>query len=122
MFVDNDADVPAHPDRPEVLILRPVQLVEAHARTGGIQLKVEGGRLDCLLLLAGQFEQAIVKGAGESEVHTVVKWSCRCRSEVLGKTQGATYPDKEGSFPNRFSDFGRSHSIDESRWMGPSNK
>ena len=56
-----------------LIILRLVQLVEAHARIRRIELQVEGRRLDRLLLVAGQFEQAVVEGAGKAEVHGSIR-------------------------------------------------
>ena len=44
----------AHPHRPEIVVLRLVELVKAHAGVGRVDLQVERRRLDRLLLLAGQ--------------------------------------------------------------------
>ena len=67
--VDDQADVAARPDGPEVRVLGLAQLVKAHARVGGVELEVEGGRLHRLLLLVGQLGQAVGEGIGDAEVH-----------------------------------------------------
>jgi len=53
----------------EVLVPRLVQLVQAHARIGRVQLEVEGGGLDGLLLLASQLGEAVGEGIGDAEIH-----------------------------------------------------
>jgi hypothetical protein len=68
-LVDDQPDVSVHPDGPEVLVLRPVQLVELHPRAGRVELEVEGGRLDRLLLLTGQPGEAVRERVSDEEVH-----------------------------------------------------
>lgn len=58
-------------DRPEVLVLRPVELVEAHPRTGRVQLQVERRRLDGLLLVAGESSETARERVGDAEFDEV---------------------------------------------------
>jgi hypothetical protein len=57
----------ANPHRPEVLVFRLVELVEAQAGTGGIDLQVERRRLDSLLLVDGQASEAVGEDVGDAE-------------------------------------------------------
>ena len=59
------------PHRPEILVLRLVELVEAHARIGRVELQVEGRRLDGLLLVAGQSGEAVGEGIGDAKFHDI---------------------------------------------------
>jgi hypothetical protein len=43
--------------------------VEAHPRAGRIDLQIEGGGLDRLLLVAGQPREAIRERIGDAELH-----------------------------------------------------
>jgi hypothetical protein len=70
-FVNDQPDVGTHPHRPEILVLRPVQLVEAHAVACGIHLQVESGRLGRLLLVAGQAGETVGEGVGDEEGHSL---------------------------------------------------
>jgi len=65
--VYDDAEVAAHADGPEVLVLGPVELVELHPRIGRIHLKVERRRLGGSLLIARQASKAIGDCAGNAE-------------------------------------------------------
>jgi hypothetical protein len=49
---NNDADVAAKADRPEVLILRPVELVELYSGVGRVHLEVKGRTLRGFLFFA----------------------------------------------------------------------
>lgn len=53
-LVDNQSNVAADTNGPEVFILRFVELVKAHSRVSRVELQVKGSRLDGLLLLAGE--------------------------------------------------------------------
>ena len=68
-LVDDDADVARDADGPEVPVARALEPVELHARTGRIQLQVEGRRLHGLLLVTGQTSEAGGEGVGEEEGH-----------------------------------------------------
>ena len=68
-LVNNDPKIPADPDRPKSLVLRPIQLMKTHPRTGGIELKVKSRVFRRLLLVAGEFGEAVVGGAGDAEGH-----------------------------------------------------
>ena len=63
----DQANVPVDPDGPEILILRPVELVKRETRRRRVQLQVEGGGLRGFLLVAGQPSQTVGKGVGELE-------------------------------------------------------
>ena len=63
-FVHDQPNVAIDADRPEVLILRRVELVEAHPRAGRVQLQVESGRLDGLLLVAGESSETARERVG----------------------------------------------------------
>src|SRR5688572_3925060 len=67
--VDDKTDIAADAHRPEILILGAVELVKT--QTGGrrIYLEIEGGRLDRLLLVAGQPCQAVGEGIGDQKIH-----------------------------------------------------
>lgn len=67
--VNDEPDVAADTNGPEIRIPGLVQLMEPHARTGGIQLEVKGRRLDELLLFVVQLCEAVGKGVGDTEVH-----------------------------------------------------
>ena len=69
-LVNDQPDVAAHPHRPEVLVLCLVELVEAHAGIGRVELQVERRRLDGLLLVAGQSGEAVGEGVGDAEFHS----------------------------------------------------
>lgn len=62
-------EIPTHPHRPKVLILRLVQLVKFHARIGRVHLEIKGRGLHGLLLVAGEAGEAFGKGVGDEEVH-----------------------------------------------------
>ena len=64
--VNDQPDVAAHPHRPEILVLRLVELVEAHAGIGRIELQVERRRLDGLAL-ARQPGEAVGEGVGDAK-------------------------------------------------------
>ena len=68
-LVDDQADIAADAHGPEVLVLGAVELVKAHAGAGRIELKVEGGGLDRLLLVAAEAGEAVGKGISDTEVH-----------------------------------------------------
>ena len=68
-LMDDEANVTADAHGPEVFVLRAVNPVEAHSRIGGIDLKIERGGLDGLLLIAGEAREAVGKRVGYAEVH-----------------------------------------------------
>ena len=67
-LVNDQADVAAHAHGPEVLVLRLVEPVKAHAGVGWIDLQVERRRLDRLLLVAGEPAEAVGEGVGDPEL------------------------------------------------------
>ena len=67
--VHDQADVAGHANRPEVLVFGLIQLVEAQARMGRVQLQVKGGHLRGLLFVAGQACEAARKCVGYTEFH-----------------------------------------------------
>ena len=68
-LVDDQPDVAAHAHRPEVLVPRPIQLVQTQARLRRVQLQVEGRGFHRFLLVVGQAGQAVGEGIGDAEVH-----------------------------------------------------
>ncbi len=70
-LVNDQPDVAAHPHRPEVLVLHLVDLVEAHAGIGRVELQIERRRLDGFLLVAGQAGKAVGEGIGDAKVHKI---------------------------------------------------
>jgi hypothetical protein len=69
----DQADVAAGPYRPEALVLRLIEPVEAQAGIRRIELQIERRRLHSLLLVAGQASQAIREGVGDPEFHDQVR-------------------------------------------------
>lgn len=67
--VDDDADVAADTNGPEILVLRPVELVKLHARIGRIHLEVERRGLRSRLLVALELGEAVCEIIGNAEVH-----------------------------------------------------
>ena len=68
-FVDDQPDIAVNSDRPEVLVLGFVELVEAHAWIGRIELQVERRHFDGLLLLASQSGEAVGEGVSNTKIH-----------------------------------------------------
>mgnify|MGYP000399456480 CR=1 FL=1 len=76
--VDDQPQVAADTHRPEVLVLRLLQLVKLHPRRGRVHLKIERGRLHGLLLVARQPRQAVGEGVGDPEIHSGVSTPNEC--------------------------------------------
>lgn len=68
-LMDNEPDIRANTDGPEVLVLCRVERVEAHARIRRVDMEIEGGGLYGLLLVAGEAGEAIGEGVGDAELH-----------------------------------------------------
>ena len=66
----DQADVPADPDRPEVPILCPIQLVKRVPGPRRIHLQIEGRGLHGLLLVARQLGEAPGEGISNTELHS----------------------------------------------------
>ena len=69
--VDDEAQVAADAHRPEVFVLRLVEPVELHAGVGRVELEVEGGGLDGLLLVSGQARKTARECVCNEKVHRV---------------------------------------------------
>ena len=69
--MDDQPDVATDPNGPEVLVLRPVDLVQLQPRMRRVHLQVERRRLDGPLLVTGQLGQAVGEGVGDAELHQV---------------------------------------------------
>src|SRR5713226_6546386 len=67
--MDNDSQVTAHADRPEIRVFSSFQLVKLQSGTRGVQLKVERSSFCGFLLLAGQPRKTIREGVRYSEFH-----------------------------------------------------
>lgn len=68
--MNDQPDIAADADRPEVRIPRLGEPVKLHRWVRRIKLEIERRRLHSLLLLASQPGEAIGKGVGDSEVHS----------------------------------------------------
>src|SRR5205809_492701 len=68
-FVHDQAELPAHSDGAEVLVLRLLQFVKAEAGIFGIELEIEGGGFDSFLFIASKPRQAVGEGVGDEEGH-----------------------------------------------------
>jgi len=68
-LMDNYPDVTTDPHRPEVFVFSIVELVELHAGISRVHLQVKGRGLYCLLLLTGQFGEAVGKCVSYAELH-----------------------------------------------------
>lgn len=82
--VHDQADIVVNADRPEVGVLGAVQLVDAQAGCGGVELQVERGGLHSFLFLSGQAREAAGEGVGDQEFHdayTNAEGSCRQQAE-----------------------------------------
>ncbi len=80
---DDQTNIAAHAERPEVPVLGLIKLVKLHAWTRRIQLQIKGCGLDGLLLLAGQFGEAVGEGVGDAEVRHVLRRSRNRPNETL---------------------------------------
>lgn len=67
--VNNQANVGTHPHRPEVFVPGLVELMKLQPGVGGIELQVERGGFDGLLLVAGQAGETVGECVGDKEVH-----------------------------------------------------
>ena len=68
-LVDDDPQIVADPNRPEVLVLCLVEFVKFHARALRVHLQVKGRGLYGLLLLAGEPSETVGEGVGNTEFH-----------------------------------------------------
>ena len=68
-LVDDQPNVTSGTNRPEVLVLGLVDLVQLHPGVDRIKLQVEGGRLGGLLLVAAQAGETVCEGVCDAEVH-----------------------------------------------------
>lgn len=68
-LVNDQPKIAAETHRPEVLVLRPIELVEAHPGAGRVELEVEGSRLGELLLFSGQSGEARGEAVGDQKAH-----------------------------------------------------
>ena len=66
--MDDQADVAAGSNRPEVLVPSLVQLVKTQARIRWIHLQIEGSSFNGFLLVTAEFGEAIDEGVGDEEV------------------------------------------------------
>ena len=67
--VDDQPDVATDANGPEVLVLRPVDLVQLQPRMRRVHLQVERRGLDGPLLVTGQLGQAVGERVGDAELH-----------------------------------------------------
>jgi len=67
--VDDQANVAADAHRPEIPVLRLIEFVKAETRIGRIELEVERGGLNGLLLVACETGEAVREGVRDAELH-----------------------------------------------------
>jgi hypothetical protein len=70
--VNNDPEIGVDAHRPEVRVLRAVELVERHAGRGRIDLQVERRSLGRLLFLRRKASEAVGEGVGDEEVQGTI--------------------------------------------------
>jgi hypothetical protein len=68
-LVDDDADIPVDPARPEIRVLGDIDAMQLQARIHRVGLQVEHGGLDPLLLVARQLGQRRLEGISDAEFH-----------------------------------------------------
>jgi hypothetical protein len=68
-LMDDDPQILADPNRPEVFVLGLVKLVKLHTRALRVHLQIKCRGLYGLLLLPGEPGEAIGKGVGNPEFH-----------------------------------------------------
>jgi len=67
--MDDDPDVSADPDRPEIRVFRFFQLVELQAWMSRIKLKVKCSRFDSFLLVTRQSGKAVSESVRDPKFH-----------------------------------------------------
>ena len=75
-----------HSHRPEALVYRPIERVEAEPRRRRIDLEIEGRRLDGLLLVAGEAREAVGERVADEEIHSISVTATRrifCKPSTL---------------------------------------
>ena len=68
-LVDDQPDVAADANRPEVLVFGLFEFVKAHPGVRWIELQVERSRLDGLLLITSQPRETVGKSVCDTEFH-----------------------------------------------------
>ena len=68
-LVDDDPDIPVDPARPEIRVLGGIDAMQLQPRMLRIDLKVDNGDLDSLLLIARQLAQGRLKAVGQKKLH-----------------------------------------------------
>lgn len=96
-LVNDRTEVPIHPAGPEVLVLRTIEIVELRPWIRGVQLEIEGSRLDSLLLLARQPGEAVREGFSDPELHKALASAARPARAALEPLQPA--PESAGIRP-----------------------
>jgi len=71
-LVNDEPDVGTHSHGPESPIARFVQFVELHPGRGGVQLEIEGGGLDGLLLVTRETGEGVGECIGDAEGRTII--------------------------------------------------
>ncbi len=72
----DEANVPADARGPEVFVFGFVEFVELRSGVGGVELEVEGGGFDELLLVVGEPGEAGGEGVGDAEVQRGLPKMC----------------------------------------------
>ena len=68
-LVNNNPQIFANPNRPKVFVFGLIKPMKLHTRTLRVHLQIKGRGLHGLLLLAGEFGEAIGEGIGNKEIH-----------------------------------------------------
>ena len=68
-LVDDDSNVTAYPDGPEILVFCFIEFVETIAGIGRVDLEIEDRGFDGFLFLARQSGKTVCKGFPNAKVH-----------------------------------------------------
>ncbi len=67
--MDDQPYIPTYTNGPEIGIPRSVQSVKLQSRMRRVHLQIKGSRFPGLLLVSGEFDEAIGEGVGDAELH-----------------------------------------------------
>ena len=70
-FVDDQPNIAARPNRPEILVPYIIDFVKTHTRIGRIDLEIKGCGFDYLLFVTGEFGEAVGEGICDSKLHQI---------------------------------------------------
>lgn len=67
--MDDDPNIAVHSDRPEAFIPYIIEHVKTHTRMGRIDLEIKVCGFNCLLLVTGEFGEAVGESVGDAKIH-----------------------------------------------------